>query len=840
MYRRQARSGIKRVQVPLGELRLDVGPHDAPDGTLTTCENIRPSGPLERPTYSPVVLPRGMSDDMGTICAIGRQTDDSGGKLIVVASDQVYVWDPADPANPTSVYTFSATDATRKAQFATIGKRTVIAVSSGASPGEPDITLILEDTTCKRLEVPTQASIEITAWADTANGGLTTAGIYGYRWAYRFTDGSIGPPSQPIFAVLTAPTNTWKLTFYNYGYIDSNNPVDDSYWDGEIEAIIIYLSEPYVGGASADMYEQLSNLTYYQVLTWDDPGGHTVPGETIDLIVSNTELVGGETLEIDNLQQHVLEGGACFGYNQQLVLGDVQYDFRKPNPLTTFMDADLTRGAGTDYAVRLGVTIKTNTGEYSRISDPVYFTSAEAADVEAKGYNTGIGWDEALIYPDVRAVRMQIYVDHNNDGVFELFGDAEYEMTPGLDSAFNWAISNLNLTGHAGTETAMPDVTTTNATRDRDPNRMAVSEALQPRYFPARWARYCGVDDNNPIMGFAANTMPISEGQYGTAPLVALSRYTCEALELDTSGAVLFSRAIPLSNRGAVSRTAFANAEGLIFFASDDGIWPLTPQLGPQPLSYKIHAHEAVADILDELDYSTSLAYIDDARGNREIWVATTAQVWAYSTKYGRWFTMNRVRGALCRDGSKLYGYDSNVGELVEEVQHNNDGVSYDARGSASSFSIVTRPMTLGAEPGQVKRIYRVGFKQRVGLDFLQYSLFAPIDSPELTEDQSLALTTARTVPAGGRLVAVDALNINSGGSLIVYGDTWVIGSTEGAVVAAGSISSDPHYIDGNPQGLCRDLYAVLSGKGKMGQQFEAFEFDLEPRYSHRPRRRNF
>ena len=844
MYRRRPRNRIQKVAVPLGELRLDVGPHDAPDGTLTTCENVRPTGPPEKPYYAPVVLPRRVENSMGTICAIGQQVLDTTTKLIVVASDKIYLYNPDTPTvAPVTVYTFSATDATRKAQFARVGTRVYIAVSSGADPGEPDITLLLDDTTCKRLYLPDLPTLEITNWADTTEGGLTTVGVYGYRWAYEFKDGTIGPVSQPTFFILTTPTNGWKLTFTLTDYNTSDNPIDDSWWGSEIAAIVIYISDP-VGFDSSDTYDLILNAPFYRALTWGAPSEHTVGTETITYSGTNTTLVAGETLDATNLMQHHVEAAATFSYNQQFVLGDVQYDFRKPDALTTFVDSLADRALGTDYAVKLLVTIRTNTGDYSRISEPVYYAVGDATAVDLRGM-FGVAWDSAVFYPDRRAVSMSIYTDHNDDGVFELLdlgtSDwATYELTPGDTVAYDWSPTQLDLTNNAGTGATMPDEATTNATRDHDPNRMLVSEPFAPRDLPARLALYVSVSDADPIMGFAANTVPVSEGQYGETPLLVLNRRTVKALVLDSTGGVLFARAVPLAERGSISRYGFTNGEGVVFFASDDGVWTLTPQQSPSPLSAKIHGHESIADILDDLDFDTALAYIDDARGHREVWVGTGARTWAYSLGYGRWFTMNRLRDAFHRIGSSLYGHDTESSEIVEEVRHPNDGIDYDGRGTAVYFELVTRPMTLGADPGQVKRIYRVAIRQRVGTDYLNYAIYSDIGEGELTDDEDLAVTTARTVPAGSRLVAVDTLTVDTGGTIDVYGDVYVVGSTEGALVASGILNADPYDVQGQAQGLCRDIYAVITGKGKMGQGIEAIEFDHEPRLSHRPRKRNF
>lgn len=833
--------------VRLGELRLDIGPHDAPDGTLTTCENVRPAGPADRPYYSPVVLPRGINGGLGTIVAIGQQVLNTATNLIVVTSSSIYVVDPASPGAPTLVYTFSAADTTRRAQFSQVGPRVYIAVSNGDSPEAPEILLLLDGTTCRRLYSPPLPNLfcETTTYVAAINNGLNPAAssYYGYRWAWQFKDGTIGPPSQPLWVLIphyASAADGTTLTFELGDYDSSDNPVDNTFWAGEIIGIAVYMTEA-IDPTGAAYESQLKNAPYYQIFVWKDPANHTVPGELYTYTGQDSDIVGGEVLDTGNLWQHHVAAGATFSYNQALILGDVGYDFRKPDAMIAFLNAQSTQLLPGDYGVRLGVTIVTATGTYQRISDPVWFPAASAGAVTFKGYysDAAAAWTAAVaVYPDARATQLAVYVDDDNDDVYELLTTIDLER--GSDAAYNFAPGTLNLTAVPATP-AMPDETALNAVNDRDPNRMLVSRTYQPLDMPAELALYVSTWDGDAIMAFAANTVPVSEGQYGQMPLLVVNRWTCKALEIDTTGAMLFSRALPLAERGTVSRDGVTNGEGIVFFASDDGIWTLTPQQATHPLSAPVHAFEAVADILDELDDETTLAYIDDGRGNREVWVGTGSRTWAFSLRYGRWFTMSRVRRAYFRQGYSLYGYDPGIGDLTEELRHNNDGIDYgDGRGTAVTFSLVTRPMTLRAEPGQVRRIYRFAVRQRVGCDSLEYAIFSPVGEGELTADEAVALTTVRTIGAGERFAAVDTLTISGSGQLVVYGDTFVVGSTEGALVAAGSIIADPSFVDGQVQGLCRDVYAVITGKGKLGQGIEALEFDHEPRLAHRPRLRNF
>ena len=154
MYRRRARAHIVQREVRLGELRLDISDHDAADGTLRTLENLRPAGPVGTPYYTPVAPRIDHSNALGAVVAIGEYvTDDDTTELIIVTSASVYKVDPTT-FSKTLLYTFSATDTTRKAQFATVGITLFIASSVGTGTGAPEILLRYDGSTIEVVANP--------------------------------------------------------------------------------------------------------------------------------------------------------------------------------------------------------------------------------------------------------------------------------------------------------------------------------------------------------------------------------------------------------------------------------------------------------------------------------------------------------------------------------------------------------------------------------------------------------------------------------------------------------------------------------------------------------------
>lgn len=473
------------------------------------------------------------------------------------------------------------------------------------------------------------------------------------------------------------------------------------------------------------------------------------------------------------------------------------------------------------YFLKIEVEIKTTKGTYYRTSDAAAFSDAAAADVSL--------FSGVLSYPDIRATKFRLYSSSDNStyllckttaGASAVF-DA---LRPAAGNFVYSVIPNIDLTDQG---TGTPNATTGT---DRDPNRIAFTGAAQPHYVSPSTI-YTPRGDGNPVMRFEANTRPVSPGQYGVAPVIVLSRYSVDLLQVDSNAE--FYALAPIAERGCVGRYASCNAEGLVFFASDDGIWTLSPMIGSKAVSSPVHAFETSDDILDDLSSNTVMAYHDDGRGHRTVFVGNdgTASVgvngptWCYATDYNMWYTLPRKRTVYHVSGTKLISVDDDTGFLTEETREVDTGLLTPA---GVKFYLKSATIKSGA-PGFMRRLYRFAVRQRGSVDQVNYVIFNPyVEGEEVNQDYTVSSAE------DAYSLYTDTLAIND--TLTASGDVSIAQATDGAVVTSGVL------IDGdarsNASGMCHDWYFVLTGSGKPGQGLESVDFEYELRYDHRLRRR--
>jgi hypothetical protein len=310
---------------------------------------------------------------------------------------------------------------------------------------------------------------------------------------------------------------------------------------------------------------------------------------------------------------------------------------------------------------------------------------------------------------------------------------------------------------------------------DRDPNRLLASEDLEPTLFRAARALYVGDSPDDTIMSLAVPTLPVSEGQFGDYPVLALGRETISALRAG-SGEVVFDGRRLLARKGCVGREAHANVEGILAFAAPDGIWRLEPNLSSSSLSRPLH-HAQGADFLDALTTRTALGFVSDPEtGQRELWVAAGTLTFAHSLDHGRWSILDRSRRMLATFQGRALSIEAADGALVREL----------ASADPIDVHVETTRLDLGAL-GYWKRLRAVGIRH----------------SPALTGSPAL------------RLYA------------------WNAGQEAFQQAQGGALPADGLLRLG--KGLTREPYLRLEATPAPGEQLHGFQLTYEPRHTSRP-----
>ena len=236
-------------------------------------------------------------------------------------------------------------------------------------------------------------------------------------------------------------------------------------------------------------------------------------------------------------------------------------------------------------------------------------------------------------------------------------------------------------------DTVPVDRDAANAKRDRDSTRLVWSEPQRPLDLPVENVVYVGENEDDPIMALTSNAAPVSEGQYGDYPILALGRRSIWSLQVGGDGAFVQGVSPIAPDMGIVSRKAWANANGPVLAVTDRGVVPLTPEVG-ETLSSQLHD----GTFLPEMGADTTVGFFSD-EGRREVWVRHQDRTFVYSFPQGAWSTLPADRADWTRLDGSLYGVTP-AGELQIEG----------AASSTYDVVIETAPSFLGA-PSVLKRL---------------------------------------------------------------------------------------------------------------------------------------
>lgn len=399
--------------------------------------------------------------------------------------------------------------------------------------------------------------------------------------------------------------------------------------------------------------------------------------------------------------------------------------------------------------LQIGVTIRTDSGTYQRISED--FAEYAAATVDF--------YDDLLVYPDRRAEAFQIYVD----GVLH----SEYEAIASENLNLAYAeVPTITLASVAGG--AMPVPGQVNAEADHDGNKVFASATFRPRDMRARRVYAVGNGPNDTVLAFGTNAEPVSEGQFGNYPVYALCRGSIYALTPGQGDLAFVSNEPVSSNRGAVGRYAVAAVDNVIFFASRDGVYFLAGRMSDDSLSSPISTGNFVEAFAGCLGADTAVgALMSDQLDRREVWVASGVLTFVYSVRHKQWAILDRARNYFKDYRGKLFGCQKYVRDPDAEpigiiigggdpVPGEADGKLYDETGDPAAiveYGLVTSPMHLG-EAGLRKRVWRMALRQHIMMDSLRWKI------KDRNLDGETVTLSVGDLPAEA---ALDVFNIYSG-----------------------------------------------------------------------------
>lgn len=744
--------------------------HEAPPGTFRAVAGLvpiatttgvswqAPEGAAPLPEAPPGVLSLGLRPVPGAEDEILALTADA---LLRLSAE-------SGAALGTPLFAFASPDATRRATVATVGTSSVVAVTRGEGLGVPEVLLVVDAAGAARplgLPSPLPPTVSVSAPpADAPEGrrGLVR-GAYGLRVAYALGGGAFGPMSHPVAVHVAVPSTSGR------GYVQVGFPglglgpgsLAASLGQQGVTGVAVFLTPPL-----ASMQDALS-ATWHHVGTVALPSvapgvlPELPPEPSLSLTMDSDEIGTRAAAADDSLSHRTPRAGAVTSYNGRLVVGDTVLRYEAPTP-------DALRWQGGARAVRIGLEMTLSTGPVRLVSPP------------GTGGASLVG---PLGVDDPRATALVVYVEAApgsgawREGLRLPLRSATTSATawaiPASEADPAWAVPATLPPGFE--HPAMPGGLAGHHD-EHVPARVLVSELYAPSLLHARRAVRLGQGADEHVVAFASNAQPLSTGQFGEYPLLALCASSVWA-GFSGEGDVAFASWEPLALRvGCVGRRAHALVESRVAFAAPQGVYLVENGALVGPITAPLVRARAEDDLLDALGPDTALAYLEDrARGRRELWLSAGRLTFAYGLDAAAWTLLERERRAFVR---------SEDGRVLGLGTH---GRLFDERGDASvetDVYVATAPLHLGAV-GAFKRLRSLAVRQGRPLSSLVWKLY---DRDPVTGSPVLA----------------------------AYGDL--------------SDRADA----GKLYALCREPVVVLVGRARPGQSVEGVVLDADVRLTHR------
>lgn len=223
-----------------------------------------------------------------------------------------------------------------------------------------------------------------------------------------------------------------------------------------------------------------------------------------------------------------------------------------------------------------------------------------------------------------------------------------------------------NIDGSAGD--GDPDTPKEN---DVNPSRIIFSEPNRPLDFPPENVVYAGNEPSDAVLALRATGQEVSEGQFGTYPILCFQERSVRALQVGTDRFIEGVDVLAAGEgQGLVGRRAVTVAKSRVVAVLRAGVCAFSPQQEMPALSAPIH--DPAEDVLSSMGPDTALShYEDQGRFREELWVHAQALTWCYSISQGGWSTLTRRRrdSALWRGQYAVRPDGASGGTLVREEQ---------------------------------------------------------------------------------------------------------------------------------------------------------------------------
>lgn len=394
-------------------------------------------------------------------------------------------------------------------------------------------------------------------------------------------------------------------------------------------------------------------------------------------------LVYQERLVYDFRSHDLLSAEQTFSYNSRLILAGAKrrlFEGFAPNNLFCAREDDGLLSVG------CYVFIKENGKEYTVFSDNDYYTLMNFGEFVYFFYPNPNAYKVIIVAALSKAVELKLLVHPFLNGAyyFSEFGDnnsVPYEL---------------------------PDVTPPDELFVKEANIIYTSEVNNPFVFPAKGVNTVGTSE---ILGISSITTALSQGQFGSFPLMAFCTDGNYALQVDSEG--LFSAVTPMQRDVCTNPKSITQIDGAIIFVTARGVMvadgssiqPLSNILdGAQSDISRIAADDGLSEdmavgipVLPPVDFFQTCIIAYDYPNKRLLFMTESREDkafgWQYSIDGQTWQQIN-FGNAYCTVNvfpSSYVQHTRYIGSFIKRLDKPYD---YDGSGNNEGY-ILTRPLKL-------------------------------------------------------------------------------------------------------------------------------------------------
>jgi len=279
-----------------------------------------------------------------------------------------------------------------------------------------------------------------------------------------------------------------------------------------------------------------------------------------------------ETLSVDNFTHHNVWGETNYNYNSRLHFSNITTKLF--NGFNYFeWGYGSTNNSSYNYLAR--IFIKTEQGEKVVIK----YTNTPYLLYERVGVEN-LYFNRIIAYPDSRAYKIQFMSNYSGSyragSADAETGDIYYEfnLTPHPFLNFSYYCFDLateSLEQVDETKFTGGSYTLTERRYLTDKNRLQASLLDNPLVYMAENSYQIGTSENE-IIGMAAATEPLSEGQHGQFPLYVFTTQGIKALAQGNTGDILYSNIIDLNGEVCNNADSILSVKGGVAFTTEKGL----------------------------------------------------------------------------------------------------------------------------------------------------------------------------------------------------------------------------------------------------------------------------